>query len=90
MDPAGRTAEALAVVDGRIAAVGPDAALRRWIGPRTRVIDLRGRTVTPGFGDAHVHPVTSGLDRLRCDLTGSRGLRGVSRRHRRVRRIAPG
>ena len=56
-------AEALAVVDGRIAAVGPDAALRRWIGPRTRVVDLRGRTVTPGFGDAHVHPVTSGLDR---------------------------
>ena len=69
-----RTAEALAVVDGRIVAVGPDAALRRWIGPRTRVIDLRGRTVTPGFGDAHVHPVTSGLDRLRCDLTGARGL----------------
>ena len=69
-----RVAEALAVVDGRIAAVGTDAALRRWIGPRTRVIDLRGRTVTPGFGDAHVHPVTSGLDRLRCDLTGARGL----------------
>ena len=73
MDPARQMAEALAVVDGRIVAVGPDAALRRWIGPRTRVIDLRGRTVTPGFGDAHVHPVTSGLDRLRCDLTGVRG-----------------
>ena len=64
----------MAVRDGRIVAVGADAALRRWIGPRTRVIDLRGRTVTPGFGDAHVHPVTSGLDRLRCDLTGRRGL----------------
>ena len=74
MDPARRVVEALAVVDGRIAAVGPEAAVRRWIGPRTRVVDLRGRTVTPGFGDAHVHPVTSGLDRLRCDLTGVRGL----------------
>ena len=74
MDPAGRMVEALAVVDGRLAAVGPDATLRRWIGSRTRVIELRGRTVTPGFGDAHVHPVTSGLDRLRCDLTGVRGL----------------
>src|SRR6185312_12150491 len=74
MDPARRMVEALAVVDGRIAAVGPDAAAGRWIGPRTRVVELRGRTVTPGFGDAHVHPVTSGLDRLRCDLTGARGL----------------
>jgi len=74
MDPARRVVEALAVVDGRIAAVGPDAAVGRWIGPRTRVVDLRDRTATPGFGDAHVHPVTSGLDRLRCDLTGARGL----------------
>ena len=74
MDPDRRIVEAVAVVDGRIAAVGPDAAVPRRIGPRTRVIDLRGRTVTPGFGDAHVHPVTSGLDRLRCDLTGARGL----------------
>ena len=90
MDPAGRTAEALAVVDGRIAAVGPDAALRRWIGPRTRVIDLRGRTVTPGFGDAHVHPVTSGLDRLRCDLTGSRASTAYLDAIAVVRRVAPG
>jgi predicted amidohydrolase YtcJ len=74
MDAARSTAEAVAVVDGRIVAVGRDATVRDWIGPRTRVIDLRGRTVTPGFGDAHVHPVSSGLDRLRCDLAGSRGL----------------
>ena len=72
---AGRTfADAVAVLDGRIVAVGPDATVGRWVGSRTRVIDLRGRTVTPGFGDAHVHPVASGLDRLRCDLTGARGL----------------
>ena len=35
---------------------------RPWIGPRTRVVELRGRTVTPGFGDAHVHPVSAGLE----------------------------
>ena len=35
---------------------------RPLIGPRTRVIELRGRTVTPGFQDAHVHPVHGGLD----------------------------
>jgi predicted amidohydrolase YtcJ len=74
MDPARSWASALAVRDGRIVAVGSDAAIREQIGPRTRVIEGRGRTVTPGFGDAHVHPVHAGLDQLRCELRGSRGI----------------
>jgi hypothetical protein len=73
MDPARSWASALAVRDGRIVAVGSDKAIRQHIGPRTRVIKARGRTVTPGFGDAHVHPVHAGLDRLRCELRGARG-----------------
>jgi predicted amidohydrolase YtcJ len=56
------------VRDGRITAVGTDHAVRPLIGPRSRVIDLRNRTVTPGFQDAHVHPVHGGLTMLRCDL----------------------
>ncbi|MEJ7695697.1 MAG: amidohydrolase family protein [Candidatus Limnocylindrales bacterium] len=73
MDPAHSWASALAVRDGRIAAVGPDRAVMAHIGPRTRVIHLRGRTVTPGFQDAHVHPVHGGLARLRCELHDTRG-----------------
>ncbi len=68
MDAARSWASALAVRDGRIVAVGPDAAVRGHVGPSTRVIELRGRTVTPGFQDAHVHPVDGGLTMLRCDL----------------------
>ena len=68
MDAARSWASALAVIDGRIVAVGTDAALRDRIGDSTRVIELRGRTVTPGFQDAHVHPVHGGLDMMRCDL----------------------
>ena len=68
MDAARSWATALAVRDGRIVAVGPDRVDEGLIGPRTRVIDLRGRTVTPGFQDAHVHPVHGGLAMLRCDL----------------------
>ena len=74
MDAARTTAAAVAVRDGRIVAVGSDVEVRSRIGPRTRVIDLRGRTVTPGFGDAHVHPVSAGLSRMRCDLEGIHGL----------------
>lgn len=74
MDPARSWASAVAVRDGRIVAVGSDAAIRPHIGPRTRVIEARGRTVTPGFGDAHVHPVDAGLDILHCDLHGLRGI----------------
>ncbi len=71
MDAARSWATALASRDGRLVAVGPDADVRTHIGPRTRVIELRGRTVVPGFQDAHVHPVGGGLEMLRCDLNDS-------------------
>lgn len=74
MDAARTLATAVAVGEGRIVAVAGDDGVRDWIGPRTRVVELRGRSVTPGFGDAHVHPVSAGMGRLRCDLSGARGL----------------
>jgi predicted amidohydrolase YtcJ len=56
MNPAQPEATALAVVDGRIAYVGNDvSAARKAAGPGAEVIDVAGRTVTPGFDDAHVH-----------------------------------
>jgi hypothetical protein len=68
MDPARPVASALAVRDGRIAALGRDADLRPLAGPRTRVVDFHGRTVLPGFQDAHVHPSIGGWAMLTCDL----------------------
>ncbi|MEX1168905.1 MAG: amidohydrolase [Chloroflexota bacterium] len=76
IDPARSWASALAVRDGRIVAVGSDAAVRPFIGPRTRVVEGRARTITPGFGDAHVHPVHAGLDRLACELRAARDIAG--------------
>jgi predicted amidohydrolase YtcJ len=73
MDPARSWATALAVQDGRVVAVGSDMAIQPLVGARTRVIEVQGRTVTPGFGDAHVHPVHAGLDKLRCELRMARG-----------------
>lgn len=48
-------AEAVAILGHRIIAVGASKDLRKLIGPQTRVIDLQGRRVVPGFNDAHVH-----------------------------------
>ena len=50
-----RTAAALAVREGRFVAVGSNDEIRRHIGPGTRVIEGRGRTVVPGIIDTHVH-----------------------------------
>ncbi len=54
-NPGQPEAEAVAILDGKIAAVGSDAEVRRWAGPQTRVFELHGRRVLPGFNDAHVH-----------------------------------
>ena len=74
VDAARTTARALAVREGRIVAVTRDERrVRDLIGPLTRVIELWGRAVTPGFGDAHIHPIMGGLARLRCELHDARG-----------------
>ncbi|MFI1018690.1 amidohydrolase [Streptomyces sp. NPDC020965] len=71
-DAARSWTDAVAVRDGRIAAVGT-AAARALIGPRTETIDLAGRLLVPGFVDAHAHPVFGGLERARCDLLDATG-----------------
>ena len=73
MAPSGDRAAALALRAGRIVAVGRDDAIREHVGPKTRVIELGGRTVLPGFQDAHVHPIGAGLEALRCSLHDRRG-----------------
>lgn len=70
MDSARSFTDAVAVRDGHITALG-SATVRPRISLRTHVVDLRGRLLLPGFQDAHVHPVYGGMQRLRCDLTGS-------------------
>lgn len=54
------TREAIAVRDGKIAAVGTTAEIRKQAGPQTRVIDLQGRTVVPGLIDSHIHAIRAG------------------------------
>jgi predicted amidohydrolase YtcJ len=62
-------AQAIAVRGDRIAAVGSDSEIQRWVGPRTRVIDLRGRLAIPGFIEGHGHYTGLGESKLILDLT---------------------
>src|SRR5215207_4286913 len=55
VQPEAKVEGSLAVRGGRIVYLGPDAGAARFRGPKTRVIDLAGRAVTPGLIDAHSH-----------------------------------
>jgi predicted amidohydrolase YtcJ len=61
-------ARAAAVGGGVVLALCGDDEIREFIGPYTRVVNLRGRLAIPAFGDAHVHPIQGGLESLRCNL----------------------
>jgi hypothetical protein len=54
--------------------VGSDDEVRELLGPATDVIDLKGRMLLPGFQDAHIHPASSGLEMLRCNLSNAYAL----------------
>lgn len=68
VDPQDTSAQGVAVKDGRIVAVGTDAAMAAYIGDGTRVIDLAGRTVVPGLYDAHSHFSFAGSRAFMADL----------------------
>src|SRR5215213_7613593 len=63
-DRAGTVAQAVAVREGKVVAAGTDAQVRRWAGPRTQVVELGGKLVTPGFNDAHIHFAAGGASLL--------------------------
>ena len=71
LDPNHSRATALAVRDGKIVAVGEDADVLRLAGASTRRVILHGKTVVPGFCDAHIHLAMYGTSLVRnADLVG--------------------
>ncbi|HEV2303931.1 MAG TPA: amidohydrolase [Candidatus Acidoferrales bacterium] len=74
VDSANSRAQAIAIRDGKIAAVGTNDEIRAWIGPKTRVIDLHGRFAMPGFNDAHTHLASAGMKQLSVDIEGAKSL----------------
>jgi hypothetical protein len=89
-DARGTMVEAVAVEGDRIVAVGTSAEIARaYTG--TRTVDLRGRLVTPGFNDAHIHFIGGGLSLLRVELVGAKTLAEAKARiAAKVRELPPG
>lgn len=81
-NPTQAKAQAVAISNGRIVAVGSNSDILNLAGSSTHKIDLGGKTITPGFIDAHSHPASSGLSHLRkvdCDLRSIRAIQDALR-----------
>jgi hypothetical protein len=77
VDPEFSIARAAAIREGRFIAVGSDPEVLKTRGSKTRVIDLHGKTVLPGFNDTHVH-LSSGKDlETQVDLTHVSSIRDI-------------
>ncbi len=63
-----QVAQALAIKDGKIVAVGDNGAVKTFIGSGTKVIDLQGKVLMPGIVDGHTHPLAGGKLLTSCSL----------------------
>ena len=88
-DTANPWAEAVAVRDGAIAAVGTSAEIERFRGPATRVFDRPAAFAIPGLIDAHGHMESLGATREQLDLRGVASLEEVARRVKEFARSSP-
>ncbi|HYN20794.1 MAG TPA: amidohydrolase [Thermoanaerobaculia bacterium] len=89
VQPPGPIEGSLAIRGGRIVYLGPDAGAASFRGPRTKSIDLAGRTVTPGLIDAHSHLVGLGQALAAVDLTAASTFEEIVRRVREAATKVP-
>ena len=88
---AGQRSEALAILGDRIIAVGKRDEIMKLKGPETKIVDLEGHFVMPGFNDAHMHLASAGLEKMNVNLTGVKTLDEFRDRIlARVEKAAPG
>jgi predicted amidohydrolase YtcJ len=76
-------AEAMAIREDKLIAVGNESDVLALKGPQTKLIDLHGQFVMPGFNDAHMHLTEAGFKKLTVDLTGTRSLQEFQHRIRK-------
>ena len=84
-------AQAVAIANGRILAVGSDAEIQAYAGRNTKVVDLKGRLAVPGLIDSHAHFIGGGFQLLSVDLKDARSEEEFTRRiGEKAKTLAPG
>ena len=81
-------AEALAIGDGKILAVGTANEIAAYRGPSTKTIDAQGKMVLPGFTDCHIHFMDGSLGLTQVDLNGAESVAGDSKAGEGIRRVS--
>ncbi len=77
VDPSFSFVEAVAVSGDTIVAAGIDSDIEQYVGPNTKVIELKGRLVVPGLIDAHAHMLGYGTSLAELDLRGTMSFRQI-------------
>ncbi|MBL7839853.1 MAG: amidohydrolase [Cyclobacteriaceae bacterium] len=80
MDTSQRVVEAVVVNADTIVFAGSSQAAREWIGDETKVIDLQGKTMIPGFIEGHGHFMGVGYNELDLDLSGVKSFEEIAER----------
>ncbi len=84
MDPDFPRTDTLAIQDGRILAVGAGEKLEGLRNSRTEIVDLNGRTVLPGFIDAHLHLRALAESLVTLNLSPERGISSIAHIQERI------
>jgi predicted amidohydrolase YtcJ len=79
LNPSKPIAQAVAISDGHIVAVGSNGEVRQWISKTTKIVKLRGKTLIPGFTDTHVHMAEFGFSLSRIDFRGVKSIRSMQK-----------
>lgn len=91
VNPRAPRAQAVAISGDRIVFVGSNQGVHRYVGQKTRIVDLKGQTVVPGMTDAHHHLFGVGFREVTLNLEGINSLEGfLAKVKERVDQAKPG
>jgi predicted amidohydrolase YtcJ len=89
LNPKQPRAQAIAILNGKIIAVGSSEEIRKHTGRQTKVIHAKNKTVVPGFVDCHVHMTSLGWSLQSLDLRSARSIKEIQQKLREHSRENP-